>query len=383
MFPSQRAFSGHPYSTKTNIVITVFFRYDDYSAVSPSEVDMGVIDIMRRRGLCCTFAVIPAVTTGDYHHAGERDEIVLRGEKLELLKRAMDDGVVDLALHGWNHRADAAPPPMPSEFRGLSVEQQIGRIRRGYEFFKQQTGCAPAVFVPPWNTYDINTLRALEMVGIGAISAHRYSPVFEASTTRYVPMTIEIPELRTAIERAREGSDPDPIIGVMFHPYDFRESGDARGWITLAELERELAWLTQCEDVSVKSIGTLAASNRALDARRFRDNRPSAWETAFPPFVTRTYQIPVYMSAAPARRARGRRVVATSAFYVAVAVLVSIFVSTLATPYVGDEGKLFMQVAAVLLAAVFLIRGIITKGFYFRGVTLLSGMVGLCLGLVV
>ena len=366
-------------------VISVFFRYDDFSSVSPISVDAGLIDLFRSYSMCCTFAVIPAVSEGEYHKVGDRAERPLSGEKLELLSKAVHEGVVDLALHGWNHRAHASSPPNnPSEFSGLTLEQQTAQIRRGVDFFRQTLNATPTVFVPPWNTHDRNTLHALETVGLAGISAHRYSPCIESVQIRYAPMTVELRDLRIAIETARRSSDPDPVVGVMMHPYDFCESNDQRCSINFAEFEGEIRWLAQCSDVRVKSISSLFTSGHTLGAGRFRDNRPSALESIFPPFIRKTHDTHVYMSSALARKTRGRRVIATLAFYLAVAVFA--FTGGIAAlASVSDISETLakaMQYAVVVGVLFLLARGIHARRIYFRGMTLLSGLGGMWMALL-
>jgi Uncharacterized protein conserved in bacteria (DUF2334) len=367
-------------------MITVFFRYDDYSAVSPLDVDSGIINVMHKHNMCCTFSVIPAVTEGGDYRPGDRDEFVLGEEKLELLKNAIREDVVDLALHGWNHRThDAALPGAPSEFLGLPFDVQATRIRRGYEFFKQQIGVTPNIFVPPWNSYDVNTLLGLEQIGIACISAHRFSPVIKSALICYAPITVEMNSLRLAIENARKISDPEPIIGVLLHPYNFYESKDSRCFMTLADFECNINWLAQCSDVRVKSVGSLVESGHRLSAERFRDNRPSNLERIFPPFIEKTSQSPVYMSSLLARRTFRGKVTVMVAFYLAVAVLAYIGGSVMLASLPGINGTIekTMQYVVALGVVLLLVRGALAKAIYFPGMMLLSALNGLLLALLI
>jgi hypothetical protein len=369
-------------------MITVFFRYDDYSAASPLDVDSGVINLMHKYNMCCTFAVIPAVKDkeGDDYRSGDRDEFVLGEEKLDLLKNAIHEGVVDLALHGWNHQThDAALPGAPSEFLGLPFDVQVRRIMRGYKFFKQQIGVAPNIFVPPWNSYDANTLLGLEQIGIACISADRFSPVIKSSSIYFAPITVEMDGLRSAIENAHKISDPEPIIGVSLHPYNFYESKNSWSFMNLADFELNIMWLTQCSDVKVKSIGSLMETGHKLSANRFRDNRPSNLERIFPPFIKQTYRNPIYMSSSLARRNRKGRVTATLAFYFAIAILAYIAgrVVLASLPSINDAIAKTMQYVAVLGVVLLLARGALAKAIYFRGMMLLSALTGLLLALLI
>jgi len=364
-------------------VITVYFRYDDYSSLSPQVVDGGLIDVLRRKNICCTFAVIPAVTVGNYHDPAEREIVLLSGKKLSQLKQAREDGVVECALHGWNHRSLRGSAPH-SEFFGMSLEDQNVRLTQGYDFFKTQLGIAPQVFVPPWNSFDNNTLRSLERLGIKCISANRYFSAFSSSRLRYLPITIEMKSLRSAIDYARATADTDPIVGVLLHPYDFRESGDPRGVLSFVEFDRELGWLVQQGDVQVRSIGMLANANHVLDVGRYLDNQPSLLENIFPPFVMKTNDTPVYMTSRLARRTRAARLAASVLLHLAIMGFSLVGVKVLLS-YLPEGVQNFSIVVnyAVLAGAVLIgVRWILARRIYFSSMALLSTLIGIWIGIL-
>jgi hypothetical protein len=69
--------------------MTVFFRFDDFSATSPEAVETGLVDALRANHVCATFAVIPAVTEGSYHLPGERATFPLGPDKIRFLRDAV------------------------------------------------------------------------------------------------------------------------------------------------------------------------------------------------------------------------------------------------------------------------------------------------------
>lgn len=280
--------------------IHVFLRFDDYCATSPIAIEQGLVAALRRTGLSATFAVVPALTEGSYHEPGDRGTVAMSEAKRAFLREAVTDGVVDAALHGWNHRTRVAAPPH-SEFEGLDPSVQHDLIGRGAAVLREWTGRAPSVFVPPWNRYDQATLAALEVHGFRCLSAHRFGAV-GGRGLRFAPITIEIPNLRRAVAHARTEGDADPIVGVLMHPYDFHESGDPRATMSLASFERDLEWLAAQADVRVVTIARLTDANTSLDAARYRANRPHGFETVAPPFVVRTGAVPYYASRRQAAR---------------------------------------------------------------------------------
>lgn len=374
-------------------MLTIFFRYDDYSSLSHPGVDRGLIEIFGRHGFTCTFAVVPAITTlYPWVQGDDGAELPLSEDKAVELRAAVQSGAVDVALHGWRHLANEfARHPNPSEFKGLPLPEQISILRKGCDSLESMIGKRPLVLVPPWNSYDDNTLLALEQSGFVGISANRYSPRPTAtSKLKLAPMTVEINGLRAAISAARADSDESAdndesaIIGVMMHPYDFIESGDQRGKISLAEFEQELVWLKSQSDVRVVSISELFSST-AVDCRRFVANMPSSFEEAYPSFIDKTYTDPVYHSTAQASK---KRFVRDFKFLVVVGFVIllgagfGLLAQALASavhPSISI-GLLGLAVAAFVMLAV---RAFIARAIYSRGAMLLALLSGACLGLLV
>ena len=116
--------------------IRVFFRYDDYCATSDAVVDNGLIGLFGKHGLCCTFAVIPRVTEGNYRDPQPRESFALDETRQQALAAAAGAGSVDVALHGYEHRSNGLGMPH-SEFRGLGYADQSDKIRLGKAMLEQ------------------------------------------------------------------------------------------------------------------------------------------------------------------------------------------------------------------------------------------------------
>ena len=357
--------------------VTVFFRYDDYSANSPLAVDRGLISALHKSGLCATFAVIPAVTEGRYHEPGQRGVLPLGPEKVALLQEAVRNGTVDVALHGWDHRTISTSPAGHSEFVGLPLAEQIDKLRRGRETLQQAAGVTTTVFVPPWNRYDRNTIAALTGLGFAAISANRYGPGYDGAM-KFVPITADMAELRQAIAFARDSGDPDPIVGVLLHPYDFKESGDARGRIEWAALDTELSWLAAQPGITVMSVSELASTNTTLGPPRYRANQPWRFESITPSFVRTTEATPFLQSQGLARRAKATRALLSIVTYVAAAVLgfaaARVLLTALPWPGVAAAGKWL----AVIFLLGLIVRATSRRELHFRmmlGMAILAGII--------
>jgi hypothetical protein len=120
------------------------------------------------------------------------------------------------------------------------------------------------------------------------------------------------------VAAARASGDDDPVIGVLMHPYDFRESGDPRAQLDLAALDSKLTWLKQQADVTVASVTALATGSTAFDIRRYAANQPFAHEQLVPPFIPGVADTPYYASTVGAKSARQRRLLGSIGTYLLV-----------------------------------------------------------------
>ena len=357
--------------------ITVFFRFDDFSETSPVVVEAGLVKALRNNGVCATFAVIPAVTEGSYHEPGERGTLPLGPEKVRFLRKAVDDGAVDVALHGWNHRTVATSSPH-SEFVGLAARDQVAKLALGQEFLRRSVSVDAHVFVPPWNNYDNTTLDALAERGFTCISANRYGPCRDGAL-QFVPMTADMSELRQAVALAGDSNDPNPIIGVLLHPYDFKESGDVRGAMTCEVFDTELRWLTTQPGVRVVPIGDLARHDESLTAQRYRVNQPLPFETICPPLLSRTWTTPFFRSHTGARRVRAVRLLATMATYLC-AVAAGFIVERLMRVGLGGHVASVAESGTYLEGALLLAlsaRAAIRREVHFRSMMVLALLFGM------
>lgn len=366
--------------------VTVLFRYDDFSELSPMQLDEQLIGVFRDHGVPCTFAVIPAVTTGNFRDKDAREVRPLGSAKLALLQRAVADGVVDVALHGLHHRT-VHPQPPHSEFAGLSVVEQSEKIRQGKELLEAALQTRIETFVPPWNTYDRDTLQALRQAQIRGISANRYSAVVEDEQIRYLPITIETHDLRRAVAQARRAGDGEAVIGVLLHPYDFRESGDQRGAMTLAQFAQEVRWLVEQPDVRVVSVSQLIREQQGLDHERFRANRPSPLENVYPPGVTRTVDTPLYFSTGRARRERTSKTSVTLIFFATLALAgyaAGRWGLGLVDPaWVHGTVATTARYAPLLLLLAVVARAIRAREVYFRALAVMCALGGVSAALMV
>lgn len=262
---SLTACTKHPIETKR---INVVFRFDDYSAYSNTDLELKIIDAFRRHEACLTIGVIPYACAGDIHDPSDQAVIPLSSIKGEILKNGLHDGIVDVALHGYSHQTIGTE--QWTEFSGLDYNSQIKRLAKGKKFLEEMIDAPVSTFVPPWNRYDANTLQALEKLEFSTLSAdNKKREVTQACKLNFLPYSCNLFGLRDAVKKSRTSPEPQPVIVVLFHEYDFKEINETRGRITYQEFYGLLNWVTSQEDVRLLSISQATRTIDDLSAKRF------------------------------------------------------------------------------------------------------------------
>jgi predicted deacetylase len=296
--------------------IALVFRFDDYSAKSDTTLEKAILDAFRRTHTSLTVSVVPRVASGSAFDPAPQPGIPLPEEKIRLLREALDAGGVEVALHGLSHQTvrrrigNSYLKPFGryhSEFIGVDEATQRKKIREGREILESDFGIRAETFVPPWNGYDLTTLKVLGSMGFSTISAARRGPVDRASQLHFIPRTCDLWDVESSISAARASADDDPLVVVLFHQYDFVESDPEAGRISLPQLDRILEWVSAQADVRVLTLGEASRLLPDLGARQFYWNRNALLWQITPPWVNLTLHWPprgVYQSLPAARRAK-------------------------------------------------------------------------------
>jgi hypothetical protein len=271
-----------------------------------------------------------------------------------------------------------------SEFRGLEYSAQADKIAAGKALLEQAVGHPVKTFVPPWNTYDENTLAALKNSGLQCLSANRYGAAIRSEKLlRFLPITTELPELEAAVAAARRSNDEDPIVGVLMHPYDFKESSDSRAQLDLDELDRKLAWVRSQGDLKVASVTELSTQEPPLDIARYVANQPLRHEQLVPPFVRGVASTPYYSSTAGALGARRVRLASSAFAYLLAAAAGGVLGSSVS---LTSSNRLVASMApwiVVLGVLAVALRAGKNGRLYFWSMLFIAGAIGCLAGLLV
>ena len=268
---------------------TVALRLDDVTSRSAIGLEADFVAELRASRLAATVAVVPFGFFPPQARAGSSGKagIGLGGETLELLRGGLREGQLEVALHGRSHRPGLV---RHSEFVGLPAPEQALRIAEGQRFLERELGAPIRVFVPPWNSYDENTLRALTELGFSAVSATANGASPPTSTLRFLPATARLRNLRRAVEHARSLADREALVVVLIHPPEL--AGASAPLRLRPEALDALRWLGAQADVEVRTLGAAADSLADLGPAHlatFRELGRAARARFVPPPLARAY----------------------------------------------------------------------------------------------
>lgn len=286
--------SGCNVDHENNNKIYVVFRFDDYSANSRTELETKIIEAFKDYNLSFTIGVIPYVAADNIFVTTKQELLPLTTYKSEILKKAYDEGVLEIALHGYSHQT-INKNEIRSEFSGLEYAKQKDKIEKGKSYLENITGTTIHTFIPPWNSYDFNTLDIIEQFGFRNISADRFGVLEIPSNINFFPSTCDILQIKEAIKSSRNSNNEPTIILALFHEYDFKEVKPKEGVLKIDDLTYILQWVNNQDDLQVLTINDLAdkISQDQLESKYLLNNKTIAISRFLPPFfkpsTTHTY----------------------------------------------------------------------------------------------
>ncbi|MFH1432323.1 MAG: DUF2334 domain-containing protein [archaeon] len=134
----------------------IIIRNDDIEPFWSTENTIYVAEYIRNMGIPQTLGVIPTAAQGTIRLAED-------SRLVEYLKSVKSDPLVEIGLHGLNHDVD--------EFQGIGQEVTFSKITEGNDIMNKTISVNPITFLPPYYSYDINTLYGAISAGIKIFSA--------------------------------------------------------------------------------------------------------------------------------------------------------------------------------------------------------------------
>lgn len=227
--------SGKGDACQQNYIVV---RYDDYSPISPYEgparllaTERRLFDIAETHGGKVAVGVIP-FAQGQFEgpsrpldgHFPEATWLSAASDPwVLLLREAVQRGVVEPALHGFEHRRTTRPGFRPGEFRGQGGQWQFEAMRVGRDALASALKHPIRVFIPPWNSWDKHTMSALEHLQFSVLSPDLHHAETQSPSVRIFPQGTADPW--QALRIMKESPDPDgTVLVLVLHPFDFERT---------------------------------------------------------------------------------------------------------------------------------------------------------------
>jgi peptidoglycan/xylan/chitin deacetylase (PgdA/CDA1 family) len=229
--------------------IPVVIRYDDYCNGSDTNADVRILAAFAKRHIPLTIAAIPF--GGDFpKEADKPDPSPLNEAKAWILREGIRAGECEAALHGYSHQdVRAGQPCGSSEFAGQPVENQRERMTRGKRHLEAMLGSPVTSFVPPWNTYDEDTVHIAKSLGMSVFSPGGPDVPLQAKYGISVTGCGQsLNTLKQRIEDARKNPG-QPVVTALFHVFEISDYNKQLGKFSFAELESTLDWLAAQHDI--------------------------------------------------------------------------------------------------------------------------------------
>ena len=251
-----------------NSKIKIVFRFDDYMMTQHIVFD-SILDIFKKNNIPLTLGVVP-------YDKEEQLFNKLNLDQLNDLKDRIKKNEIEIALHGFCHTNNELTgrslfrKEILSEFLNLEYNDQVKKIKKGKEALDSIFNTNTKVFIPPYNSYDDNTINALGRLGFEVISASMDGNS-GPDIISYIPYTIsELTELPGLLRM-----DPDDAysIIVVIHPYSFIGGikTDLTTPVYFSKLDTLLNWINGQDNISAVSFSELGKSEE-FSALRFTLN---------------------------------------------------------------------------------------------------------------
>jgi len=244
-------FSAYSFGNKLQVV----FRYDDFT-LRKDSINEQVVTTFNRNHIPLVLGVIPCDSSENF---------ILQKNYyfFPVLKSGIKKQSIEIALHGLTHQQI-----LQGEFANLTPVEQNRRIYKGKLFLDSILQTNVVTFIPPYNAYDVNTLKALKNNGIKAISSALCvgQPISDQDIL-FAPETIE--DFGNLLSILNKNKYRNGIVVVMFHHYTFKND------FNLQDLDKILKLVNQLKYVKCSSFRGLLENKEKIDKNRINANLES------------------------------------------------------------------------------------------------------------
>lgn len=276
--------------------IYIIFRIDDYG-LDESNIYDELFRIFQNNKIPLVVGVVP------FHFDVNADSVVkMDSSKVDFLKKYQLDNNIEIAQHGYAH-LNNYNKKFSSEFYNVAYTSQLNKIEMGKLFLENAFNINIFTFIPPWNSYDSNTVKILAKLGFKNLSAATYGKINDINTNvNYIPYTVLLSELSniklTINEISKQNEGKTFLIVILMHSYDFKNSGiesstqdylttNEIGQISLSELDQSLSGIKNTNNVNIVTFREISnlikdlSNARLVSNTYFEDIVPVFWLNGF------------------------------------------------------------------------------------------------------
>jgi hypothetical protein len=245
----------------------IVFRFDDFELNSTAFND-SLLYIFRKNEIPICLGIIPFDKNGIF----QKD---LTKKQLEDFKESITKNEVEIALHGYNHKDNEVQKgsflinPVASEFAKLSFIAQHTKLKLAKESIDSLLEIQVNIFIPPFNTYDVNTLKALDSLKMEIISASLDGPS-NSAIIKYIPYTCN--DLNKLPKIIKKYQNDNIVIVALMHSYSFKGGNNYPGSpskrIDFKQLDTLLCWIKNQNYIDATTFSILN-QNGVFDNKRF------------------------------------------------------------------------------------------------------------------
>ncbi len=196
-------FDLHPNPAKKVVVV---FRNDDIQEFSGSAAERRFLKLFAENGIPQTYAVVPF-----------KKNLDKEGEWVLLLQEQQERGLAEIAQHGYAHRNHTGK--RRSEFAGRPFEDQAEEIRSGKAHLERIFQREVVTFIPPFNSYDKQTLLACAQNGIKVLSSSPFFPIPHPLPLTVANLNFLLTDPASRVELASGYGGDLSIFIVHYHSY--------------------------------------------------------------------------------------------------------------------------------------------------------------------
>lgn len=247
--------------------IKIVFRYDDYQLTS-TKFNESLLNSFKKNHIPLCLGIIPFNEDGLIHNELTQEQLVDFTSRIK-------KGEVEVALHGFNHKDNKLVEksflvnPIPSEFAKLRYTDQFEKINKAKRSIDSLLNINVNIFIPPFNTYDDNTLKVLDSLKFEVISAS-IDGSSSSNKIKYIPSTCS--DLNELSDIIKKYPNDNLVIVVLIHPYSFKGgsnySGGPQKRIDFKQLETLLNWVNNQKYINSTTFSRLNQSE-IFDNKRF------------------------------------------------------------------------------------------------------------------